>query len=118
MLSKYGTCPMCRKYKPIVKSHLFPRASYKYFREQGFDPIFLSEDVINPTPKQIWARLLCGSCEGVFNSGGETWLMPLLARHRAEFPLHERIAKAPCVSQEEDPKVYATAGIVGIKTEK
>src|SRR5437899_7525626 len=113
MPTRYGTCPMCRKYRQIVKSHLFPRASYRYFREQGFDPIFMSQDMINPTPRQIWAHLLCKSCEGVLNSGGETWLMPLLARYCAEFPLHERIIKGVCISEEENLKVYSTVRVAG-----
>jgi hypothetical protein len=111
-------CPMCLKTKKVVKSHLFPRASYKYFRERGFDPVFVSEDLMHPTTRQIWAHLLCVECEDILNAGGESWLMPLLAQHSASFPLYDLIAKSPCVDDDGNSKVYAAAGVPGLDTDK
>jgi hypothetical protein len=114
---KLGKCPMCDTDKQIVKSHLFPRASYKYFREQGFEPLFLSQEVVHPTNKQIWAHLLCQECEDVLNSGGETWLIPLLACYSSDFPLYDLVVRGRPVD-DQDPKVYATEGVAGLDSEK
>ena len=109
---------MCGKRKTLVKSHLFPRASYRYFREQGFDPVFMSEDVMRPTQKQIWAHLLCRECDNIFNEQGEGWLMPRLARYLGEFPLYDLVKTTPDVTNDGGSPVHATVGHPNIRTEK
>lgn len=51
--------------------------------------------LIKATPKQLWAHLLCGSCEELFNRKGENPVQALL-NGAGGFPLLNRMELALC----------------------
>ncbi len=90
-----GLCPLCKKAKEIVDSHLIPKAVYPYCRDPEGNTIVINPDFLGFSDRQIHTPLLCLDCEDILNKGGEGWLMPLLAEYDGKFPLHEILTRYP-----------------------
>ena len=86
-------CPLCRKDKEIVSSHLIPQAMYDYCRAGDSEPVLMTSRIVMQTSRQVQHPLLCLDCEDVLNKGGETWLLPLLATLDQKFPLLDIIER-------------------------
>src|SRR5208282_1401112 len=104
-----GTCPLCDKVKPLVKSHFMPAALSTFCTPPGGHPIAITPDIIIESDRQIRDYVFCESCEDVFNKGGETWVLPLLAQLDAPFPLYDMLAKQAPSLDDGEAKIYITA---------
>ncbi len=90
-----GKCPLCLQEKQIIVSHLIPAAIYTYCRGPDGHHVTMTNDLIIETDRELQDYLLCSNCDNDLNSGGETWLMPLLASIDGNFPFHDMLTKAP-----------------------
>jgi hypothetical protein len=111
-------CPLCLDVKPVLKSHLMPAAMYDYCTPPGGHPIAITPVIIIESDRQLQYPLLCADCEDVLNKGGETWVLPLLARLGAPFPLYDMLAKDQPDIVEGDAKLYAAAKNADIQADK
>ena len=113
-----GVCPLCKKTTAIVDSHLIPKAVYNYCRPPDGHPIAVSSKFVGKTDRQIHSYLLCSTCENDLNSGGETWLLPLLAEYDGPFPFYDILNKTPPAIVHEKSALYGTANNPGILCDK
>jgi hypothetical protein len=88
-------CPMCLLDKPVVRSHLIPRAIYDYCRPPEGNPIFISREVVMESSRQLQDYLLCNDCEDILNKGGESYMVGLLATIENKFPLYDIVMSVP-----------------------
>ncbi len=102
-------CPLCLETKVVVSSHLIPKRMYDYCRPPGGNPISVTTELVIETSRQVQDHLLCVDCEDLLNSGGEMWLLPLLARYEGSFPFYDLLAKLPADSTVDDVSVYLGA---------
>jgi hypothetical protein len=102
-------CPLCLQEKPIIISHLMPAAIYDYCRGPAGHHITLTNTLVIETDRELQALLLCSDCDNDLNTGGETWLMPLLATFESTFPFHDVLTKVPPDIVEDNMAAYATA---------
>jgi hypothetical protein len=113
-----GICPMCQQTKELRDSHLMSRGLYKLVHPPGYAPVSFSEQSIFPTTKQTSDYLLCGDCEQLLGNGGETWVLPRLARANGEFKLYDSLVKMPPELQTPEITVYGTTANPEINREK
>jgi hypothetical protein len=111
-------CPLCLEVKPIVKSHLMPAQVYGYCRPLGGHPISVSSRIVIASDRQLQTDLLCLECEDVLNKGGETWLLPLLARYEGSFPFYDLLLRAAPDVADKDVTGYAAARNPEIQVDK
>ncbi|MCY1434158.1 hypothetical protein D9M71_502060 [compost metagenome] len=94
-----GVCQLCEEEKKLRKSHLMPKAAYKYLRDKkesgGGSPMRIHLDSKEAffTDIQVTKYLLCDDCEQRFSSGGEAAVSRMWATHKV-FPLLERLLSA------------------------
>jgi len=67
---------------------------YKMSREKGFDPVVMTPKLATHTQKQVKEFAFCGTCEDLFNKGGEGYVSQLVFDGES-FPLLGRIKLAP-----------------------
>jgi hypothetical protein len=113
-----GLCPLCKKPKTIVDSHLIPKAVYQYCRDPEGNTIVINPDFLGFSDRQIHTPLLCLDCEDILNKGGEGWLMPLLAEYDGKFPFHEILTRYPPDVTDGDAASYAGTRNADISCEK
>jgi hypothetical protein len=99
-----GTCKYCLKEKPLVVSHLLPRALYRRLGEQRI--VSTPEEVKRDT-FQLKAPLLCEPCDSSLSANGENWMIPLLARRDGAFPLYDLLRKVPPDFTQANEATYA-----------
>ena len=104
-----GTCKLCLEDKELCKSHFMPQALFDLCRAPGLEPVVLTQKVIMQTSRQTTDYLLCQSCEDILNEGGESWVLPKLAKFEGEFPLYEIVQKMPPNINEADVLGYAAS---------
>lgn len=115
----FAKCKLCGIERLLCDSHLLPSALYLLLRSPaGKNPVVVTSKVVMHSSRQTTAYLLCEECEDRLNQGGETWLIPLLARIGDTFPLYEIIVKVPPHVDEPDLKVYAISRNAEIPFEK
>jgi hypothetical protein len=102
-------CPLCLETKNVVVSHLMPAAMYDYCRPPGGHTLSVSSDLVIESDRQLQDYLLCNDCEQNLNRGGETWLLPLLARYKGAFPFHELLTRVAPDVVDGDVEAYAAA---------
>jgi hypothetical protein len=95
-----------------------PARMYEYCTPPGGHPISISSDLVIESDRQLMDYLLCADCEDNLNKGGETWLLPLLARYKAEFPFHDLLARVPPDAREGNMAGYAAARNSEIQCDK
>jgi hypothetical protein len=111
-------CPLCLETKDVVSSHLMPAAMYDYCRPPGGHHISISSDLVIESDRQLQDYLLCFECEDSLNKGGETWLLPLLARYQGPFPFYDILTKVPPAAAEGGSVVYSAAKNTEIHCDK
>ena len=102
-----GNCKLCLLDKPLVDSHLMPRALYDLCRPPDGSPIIMSNDVVMASDRQLKYPLLCAGCEDLLNKNGENWLLPQLARIDGAFRLYDVLQEIPAEITDGDTRVYA-----------
>ena len=111
-------CPLCLETKNVVVSHMMPAAMYDYCRPPGGHNLSVSSDLVIESDRQLKHSLLCNDCEQNLNRGGETWILPLLARYKGPFPFHDLLTKIAPDVVDGDVKAYAAARNPEIDCEK
>lgn len=89
----YGKCALCRKQRKLCKSHYLGRVLHTLSRDQRGDPVVMTPKFVTTTPKQLWAHLLCSSCEKLLNEKGEKPVQALFNGANG-FPLLNRMELA------------------------
>ena len=102
-------CPLCLKTKEVVSSHFMPGALSDFCSPPGGHPIAITPGIILESGRQLQDYLFCKCCEDIFNKCGETWVLPLLARLDAPFPLYDILIKQAPIHVEGETKIFATA---------
>lgn len=96
--------PICALCKATVDklelSHIMPAWLYKQARENSGalknpNPIHVSVEGATPVFKQMKERLLCKSCEDIFNRGGESYVSRIAYKETGECPLLDLLDKRP-----------------------
>jgi len=107
---KIGDCPLCLSQGvSLLDSHFMPKSLYPLFRAGNLHPVRFSRDKMVQTSKQVTDYLFCGTCEKVFNAGGESWIHTRFAVLNGPFPLRESLLKQAPVQDLGGTKVYAAA---------
>src|SRR5258708_9475746 len=103
-----GICPMCLLDKPLIQSHLASAALYRLCRAPDSDPIFVTNDVVMRSGRQMLYPLLCSGCDSMLSTEGEAWLLPLVGRLDG-FALYDILTKREPYEKEGDAALYAAA---------
>jgi len=103
-----GICPLCTLEKTLIQSHLASAALYKLCRTPDSDPIFVTNDVVVRSGRQLQHPLLCAECDGMLSTEGEAWLLPLVGRLDG-FPLYDMLTKEKPDAVDGDAAIYAAA---------
>lgn len=88
---------MCLEVKPVVQSHLLPKALYAHLGSGN--PIRIGDGVIRPMRGPYQAYLLCLQCEDILNKRGEVWVCPRLGWENRSFPLFDLFMKGGAAFQ-------------------
>lgn len=105
-----GTCKLCLKEKPLVRSHLMARGVHDFCRTPNDNPILISSKVIMQSSLQLQHPLLCGECDGdILSREGENWVLPLLATAEGTFPFHDFLLEDTPGLSDGDSKMYAAS---------
>jgi hypothetical protein len=118
-----GQCRLCRKLRPLKKSHFLSAGLWKGPRDPRLknpNPVAMTRTVSKTSSKQMRALLLCEECEDRLNKNGERYVLDWLAPTQVingGFPLLERMAVA--IARSETPHLITYSGAdIGIDTEK
>jgi hypothetical protein len=111
-------CQLCNEVKQVVKSHLMPAALHEFCSPPGGHPIAITPEIIIESDRQLQDYLFCGVCEDVFNKGGESWVLPLLARLDRPFPLYDMLVRHAPDQVDGDARLYAAAKNPEIRADK
>lgn len=113
-----GQCKLCLSAGvQLLRSHFLPAAMYRILRSDSTpnNPHHwtISERGAVQSSKQLWAWLLCTSCERRFASQGEDWIFRHGLRPDRTFPLATALSKRTpdSVSPQKDARVYYAANI-------
>jgi hypothetical protein len=101
-------CPLCTLPKPLIQSHLASAALYKLCRAPDSDPIFVTNEVVMRSGRQLQDYLLCSECDGMLSAKGEAWLLPLAGRMDG-FPLYDILMKREPYERDGELALYAAA---------
>ncbi len=115
-----GTCKLCMKHEVLQKSHLIPRAMYKYASDPGLplpNTQVVSRKGRSPVVRQVTAHLLCSACEQRLSERGEDWMMRQVWNNQNRFPLLERLNLALEMRRTPDALIYSGSAC-GIDTER
>src|SRR5580698_866127 len=63
----FGQCPLCLQQRRLEKSHYLGRALHLLSQEYG-EAVLMTPERAKLTPKQLWAHLLCGTCEDILGA--------------------------------------------------
>jgi hypothetical protein len=110
-----GKCPLCLKRRRLCKSHYLGRTLHKLSTDPRGHPVVMTPKLIKTTPKQLWAHLLCESCERLLNDKGEKPVQALF-NGQTSFPLLGRMNVAMPVKTEPTVVTYSGSAM-GIDTE-
>ena len=112
-----GTCKLCLKEAVLRRSHLVPRAMYKYASDPGPAPntLVVSRKGRGPVIRQITAPLLCSACEQRFSRMGEDWMMSQVWSAKG-FPLLDRLNVSIEMGKTPDSLIYSGSAC-GIDTD-
>ncbi len=112
-----GTCKYCLSERPLVESHLIPRALYGKCGVNG-QLIVLSSKEVKYSSVQLKKPLLCADCDNSLNRDGEHWALSQLAEKHGRFPLYELLCAVPPDRVETDVTTYATFRNPDVDVEK
>ena len=100
---------MCLLEKPLASSHFMPSALYGYCHTEDNKPFRVGDGIVISTDRQTQAYLLCDECEGILNSGGETWILDKLATWERAFPLFDLLLQQPAELDDNGSALYYAA---------
>ncbi len=104
-----GICKLCLKEKDLQDSHLMPAGVYRRTlspTEKNPHPIAITEKGMRCTSEQVTDFVFCKDCEGLFDRGGENYVMRLIST-QTRFPLLEKLEAAPCHTSVDSLRGYA-----------
>lgn len=101
-----AVCELCRKRKPLCKSHYLGKAVEKLCRGDGDDAVMMTPKVIMARQRQLWAHLLCRDCEERLNRFGETPVLKLLD-NGSRFPLLQRMESGIALKDERGTLTFS-----------
>jgi hypothetical protein len=116
-------CKLCLRPRKLLKSHFLPAALWAGTREPRLvntNPVVMTKRISITTSRQMRTRLLCKSCEQLFNKNGERYVLSWLAPKGiiyGGFPLLERLRIAVAPVSSPAFRAYSSASI-GIDTER
>lgn len=90
----YGVCPLCLKQAKLCKSHYLGRVLHTLSFTGDGPPVVMTPNLVRVTPRQLWAHLLCESCEQRLNQRGEKPVQALFNGESDNFPLLQRMEVA------------------------
>lgn len=102
MVSQSGTCKLCHKVRPLLKSHIIPAFVFRWQKKTSTTGIFRSTENPNRRLQDGWKRpYLCKECESVLNSYETPFanqiFHPFHENPKQSFPYQEWMLKF-CVS--------------------
>jgi len=111
-----GVCKLCLRSGKLCKSHYMSRVLHALSRTGKEHPVVMTPGLIQTTPRQLWAHLLCESCEQLLNNRGEKPVLALFNGAKDNFPLLNRMNLA--LPLKAGPTVIIYSGeAMGINTE-
>jgi hypothetical protein len=117
-----GTCGLCRKSNiTLLDSHYIPAAIYKLHLSPQLKnphPIHVSDGKAFTSGKQASDHFLCANCEGLFNHGGESWVIPMLWRDEKTFPLRDALLAHGAVETTATYSAFEAAKIAAVDVPK
>ena len=111
----HGKCPLCLKRRKLCKSHYLGRVLHKLSFTGSERPVVMTPKLIATSQRQLWAHLLCVSCEQRLNDRGEKPVQALFNGANS-FPLLNRMEVAMAVKTEPTVVTYSGSAM-GIDTE-
>lgn len=111
------TCALCLHEKPLLDSHLLPRAVYRrHLSGAGGEQLVMSKKPTEvdggcsiSTSHQVTKRLLCRHCEDILSRRGEKDTIPLLGSAAGSFPLLELLDQLKPTAESNEHRVYSLA---------
>lgn len=109
-------CKLCEKIRPLMESHLLPRALYEHLRygwsgERSHQvPIRITEKSVSRPPRQVKKMLLCRDCEGRLNSSGEKWILKHGFKNPGTFDLQRMLREQQDAKKLSTGRIIYTAG--------
>jgi hypothetical protein len=97
-----------------------PAALYKIVRNNSAKnphPVVVTRDVTIQTAEQASDYLLCATCEGRFNEGGENWVIPRCWHSTTSFPLRALLTVA-LPNADQSMAVYEAANLPDVEPDK
>src|SRR5579872_3990552 len=67
----HGVCPLCLKKTKLCKSHYLGRVLHTLSFTGKEPPVVMTPKLVKATTRQVWAHLLCATCEKLLNERGE-----------------------------------------------
>jgi hypothetical protein len=114
-------CKLCQQEKPLLNSHLIPRAFYKLLRTPGLEnpnPIIADGETTRATQDQMAQPLFCAECEDRLNKNGESWVLSKGYRLKGPSVLYEALSAATPVPAFQSGTVYSALSIPQIDLDK
>lgn len=90
-----GKCRLCGETCTLIDSHYLPKALFRLFAKASVDnpnPVVITDKSSVQTSRQVTAPLLCGQCEEIFSTRGESWVMKHIYRGNDEWKLRDILA--------------------------
>jgi hypothetical protein len=95
LLAMPNPCKLCQLPEPLVRSHLIPSAAYKPCLDSANTFIKVTSKFVMHTSRELQDLLPCKDCEKSLNDGGESWLLPKLAKIDGTFPMLDILESGP-----------------------
>ena len=107
-----GICQLCLDERSLQKSHVLPKALYRYLRtSDGSDPVSVTRGGVHQSSKQATSYLLCSVCEQRLNENGERWMLSQGYRGLHRFRLRDTLLQATPLGKVHDGLVYSASRI-------
>jgi len=101
-------CPLCqvtRHLKDFRKSHFMPASLY-HSSKKGLQ--YGTRSGTGRLEREIRDLLLCSTCEGLLDRGGESYVLSqIAAKVTNEFPLHRMLSDAPPLERYPDISLFS-----------
>jgi hypothetical protein len=108
---RVGECALCLKQVELCRSHLLPKALYRFVRgsegEPGSsDPVLIAGGTAVHSSRQFAGHLLCNFCEQLFSSRGEKPTIRVCYRGNGSFPLLDAVLRCPVRHSNPQRTIY------------
>lgn len=113
-----GKCRLClQEGVYLQESHYLPKGIYRMLRidrgkGQNPNPMQITLRGVSQTSKQVWAHLLCASCEARFAAKGEDWIFRNGLKKNGTFKLVSALASSPfMMDASSTARIYRASSI-------